>query len=64
MADEEEDLVGIEKLLSDTNQNDVTLIADGLSKQYFIELEKVEEARGDLYTAQLLRDEWQTATKM
>lgn len=56
MDDNELDV--IERVLAEANQTNVTLIADGLTKQHFIELEPYSIARGELYEAQIKQDEW------
>lgn len=55
---EEENIDVIERVLADANQKNVTLIADGLTKQHFIELEPIATFRGELYEAQIKQDEW------
>lgn len=48
----------IEQVLADANQKDVALIADGLTKQHFIDLDLYSKARGELYEAQIKQNEW------
>lgn len=56
MADNNAD--ALERVIAGANQKDVALIADGLTKQHFIELEEYTKAEGNLYEAQIKHDEW------
>lgn len=55
-----DDFDGIEKLLSDTNRGNVALIGDGLTKQYFIDLDYEPEEHGKLYKIHVKERDWLT----
>lgn len=55
---DENSLEVIEKVLAETNQKDVGLIPDGLTRQHFIELDLATSAKGKLYEAQIKGDKW------
>lgn len=48
----------LEKMLAESNKEDVGLIADGLSKQHFIEIDSFTLPKGPLYESHLLNDTW------
>ncbi len=48
----------LEKMLAESNKENVTLIRDGLTKQHFIELDAFILPKGPLYQSHLLNDEW------
>ena len=53
-----EELDPLEKALNESNKDNVTLISDGLTKQYFIQLDQFTVLKGKLYKKHLLEDEW------
>ena len=55
-----DDIDEIEKILADSNKGNVALIGDGLTKQYFIELEHGAEDRGRLYDYHVSNNSWLT----
>ena len=48
----------LEKALNESNKDNVTLISDGLTKQYFIHLDEFSVLKGKLYQKHLLEDSW------
>ena len=48
----------LEKMLAESNKENVTLIREGLTKQHFIELDPFILPKGPLYQSHLLNDEW------
>lgn len=54
---EEESINATEKILAETNQDDVALIADGLTRQHFIEIDSFIFSKGKLYESQV-KHEW------
>lgn len=55
-------LDAIEKLLEESNKENVTLIGDGLTKQHFIELDTFISTKGKLYENQV-RGSWNGDTE-
>jgi hypothetical protein len=45
-----------EKILAEANQENVTLISDGLTRQHFIELDSFILSKGKLYESQVKND--------
>ena len=48
----------LEKLMAETNRENVALIRDGLTKQHFIELDAFILPKGPLYENYLINNEW------
>jgi hypothetical protein len=48
----------LEKMLAETNKENVTLIRDGLTKQHFIELDTFILPKGPLYESHLVNNDW------
>ena len=48
----------LEKMLADSNKDNVTLIPDGLTKQHFIELDAFILPKGPLYESHLMNNDW------
>jgi hypothetical protein len=54
----QDELDPLEKALNESNKDNVTLISEGLTKQYFIQLDQFTVLKGKLYQKQLVDNEW------